>query len=103
MNLPYKPKIFCGNGTAIPPGYDALGTRYECLRKGFGAGKSSIQYSVSYMPVFLLILAAVSVAIITYFFLSKTQKHSKQGFVRKNKSSSYKDDTNKKNYNVRPT
>lgn len=31
-------RIFCGNGRAVPPGYTALGTRYECLRRGFGTG-----------------------------------------------------------------
>lgn len=32
------PRLFCGNGAAIPAGYDALGTNYTCLRKGVGTG-----------------------------------------------------------------
>ena len=93
MTLPHKPKIFCGNGTSIPPGYDARGTRYGCLKKGFGAGRymTTTQHSISYMPAFLLILTTVAVAVITYLFLSETSKPS-----------SYKDDRKKKNYNVRP-
>ena len=32
-----RPKIYCGNQEQKPNGYDKLGTRYDCLRKGFGA------------------------------------------------------------------
>src|SRR5271156_6128630 len=34
-----KPKIFCGNKT-LPNGYTRYGTRFECLRRGVGAGIS---------------------------------------------------------------
>lgn len=36
---PTAPKLFCGNGDTVPRGYDALGSRFQCLRKGYGAGK----------------------------------------------------------------
>jgi hypothetical protein len=38
VNQPQRPKLYCGNQNVAPPGYARLGTRYECLRKGFGAG-----------------------------------------------------------------
>lgn len=33
-----KPKIYCGLEEDLPEGYDRMGNRYECMRKGFGAG-----------------------------------------------------------------
>lgn len=53
------PRIFCGNGRAVPAGYDALGTRYACLRKGFGAGRASARGS--WLPALALALAALAV------------------------------------------
>lgn len=32
-----RPKIYCGNRDDAPDGYDRLGSRAECLRKGYGA------------------------------------------------------------------
>jgi hypothetical protein len=30
---------YCGPKSVVPPGYDSMGSRYTCLKKGFGAGK----------------------------------------------------------------
>jgi hypothetical protein len=32
------PRTYCGNGNAVPAGYDAFGTRHQCLTKGVGVG-----------------------------------------------------------------
>ncbi len=32
------PRLYCGNKDALPPGYDEMGDRYRCLRKGVGVG-----------------------------------------------------------------
>jgi hypothetical protein len=34
-----KPNIWCGNSDNIPDGYDKVGTRHECFKKGIGVGK----------------------------------------------------------------
>ena len=75
------PKIFCGNGDFVPPGYDALGTRYECLRKGFGAGKYSSHNSYKdntfrYWLFLLVIIATIAAGVATYFYLSTKQQKS---------------------------
>lgn len=31
------PKIYCGNSDNLPQGYTRNGTRFECLKKGYGA------------------------------------------------------------------
>lgn len=36
-----KPSLYCGNANKLPDDYNDFGTPYECLKKGFGAGKSS--------------------------------------------------------------
>ena len=33
---------YCGTKPRLPPGYTRRGTAYECLRKGFGAGRCSV-------------------------------------------------------------
>ena len=33
-------KIYCGRERKLPKGYTDFGESYECLKKGFGAGKS---------------------------------------------------------------
>ena len=30
-------KIYCGNAVELPPGYDARGDRFKCMKKGFGS------------------------------------------------------------------
>ena len=32
------PALYCGNSDVLPPGYEDFGSRYSCLRKGFGVG-----------------------------------------------------------------
>lgn len=40
--MPKKLKDFyCGTAKKVPVGYEKHGTRYECLRRGFGAGMYS--------------------------------------------------------------
>ena len=36
-----KPKLYCGNSDTLPEQYDDFGEPFECLQKGFGAGKAS--------------------------------------------------------------
>jgi hypothetical protein len=35
------PEIWCGDDDDLPSGYTKVGSRVECLRRGFGAGKYS--------------------------------------------------------------
>ena len=39
---PRRRTYYCGDKEIIPPGYTRRGTRYECLKKGFGTGNCSI-------------------------------------------------------------
>lgn len=32
-----KQKIYCGLDEKLPDGYDKFGTRFECMRKGYGS------------------------------------------------------------------
>ena len=34
-------KIYCGKSRKLPSGYTKMGERFDCLKKGFGAGKST--------------------------------------------------------------
>jgi len=36
-----KPNLYCGKSNDLPDEYDDFGSSYDCLRKGFGAGKAS--------------------------------------------------------------
>jgi hypothetical protein len=40
--MAHRPKLYCGNGNVVPDGYDRAGSRFECLRKGYG---SALVYS----------------------------------------------------------
>jgi len=31
--------VYCGNARRLPEGYNIMGTRADCLRKGVGVGK----------------------------------------------------------------
>lgn len=55
------PAIFCGNGDTLPAGYGTFGTRYECLRKGFGAGLSARSTLVPLLVFVLVCLVVVCV------------------------------------------
>lgn len=61
--------IFCGNGTVVPAGYRALGTRYDCLRKGFGAGMY-VSRAPDFMPLLVLALLALLTVVVVYFATS---------------------------------
>jgi hypothetical protein len=39
-----RSRHYCGNRTVLPQGYSRRGSRYECLRTGFGAGMCSIYH-----------------------------------------------------------
>lgn len=47
-NIRFRPepreRIYCGNQDVLPPGYTRFGTRYECLRKGYGAALFAPEY-----------------------------------------------------------
>ena len=36
-----KPRLYCGKSDILPDEYDDFGEPFDCLRKGFGAGKAS--------------------------------------------------------------
>lgn len=40
--LPQKANLYCGEADLLPDRYDDFGTPYDCLKKGFGAGKASV-------------------------------------------------------------
>ncbi len=35
--MPPRPRLYCGNAQNLPDGYTRMGTRFECLKKGYGA------------------------------------------------------------------
>lgn len=35
--MPVKKKLYCGEEEALPKGYSAFGSRFDCLKKGYGA------------------------------------------------------------------
>ena len=37
-----RSRSYCGSKPRLPLGYSRRGTAYECLRKGFGAGRCSV-------------------------------------------------------------
>lgn len=37
-----KPRLYCGKSDILPDEYDDFGEPFDCLRKGFGAGKASV-------------------------------------------------------------
>jgi hypothetical protein len=37
--------VYCGKKSRLPPGYSRRGGQYDCLKKGFGAGRCSIYRS----------------------------------------------------------
>lgn len=77
-------KIFCGNGDIVPAGYDQLGTRYQCLQKGFGAGlyKSSGAQSRSKLPIVWLIIGIVGIILILVFCKRTKEKDRKLKYGR---------------------
>ena len=75
-------KIFCGNGDTVPPGYNQLGTRYQCLQKGFGAGlyKSRTSSSVPWWSI--AAIAAVAVLVLLMYYKRTKEKHQKLKYGR---------------------
>lgn len=35
--MPQKKKLYCGEEPDLPKGYSAFGSRFDCLKKGYGA------------------------------------------------------------------
>lgn len=35
--MPQKKKLYCGEEEDLPKGYSAFGSRFDCLKKGYGA------------------------------------------------------------------
>jgi hypothetical protein len=81
-------KIFCGNGNIAPPGYDALGTRYECLRKGFGAGKYSSYNSYKDNTfrywLFLMVVLAIGAGVAMYLSSHKSSDKDEKNYINRN-------------------
>jgi hypothetical protein len=38
QNVKESPEIYCGESKRLPKNYDAMGTRYRCMKKGIGIG-----------------------------------------------------------------
>jgi len=73
-------KIFCGNGDIVPPGYDQLGTRYQCLQKGFGAGLyKSRAPSVPWWGIAGLLVLLVLVLVVVYKRTKEKHQRLKYG------------------------
>lgn len=74
-------KVFCGNSDLAPVGYDRVGTRYECLRKGFGAGMYSQINKRSYRSIIiilLLITIIILAGILFYLYKQHERKRNEQ-------------------------
>lgn len=41
--MPKKKDFYCGTARKVPDEYERHGTRYECLKRGYGAGMYSKQ------------------------------------------------------------
>ncbi len=35
--MPVKKKLYCGEEESLPKGYSGFGSRFDCLKKGYGA------------------------------------------------------------------
>ena len=93
FNMPYDPKfsgpytpidkrkIYCGNNSEKPDGYDSIGSLSQCLQKGIGIGKrkrgilgyspSGYSPSNNYFFKIVLIFIVIEVVIFCYLYFSK--------------------------------
>ena len=102
FNMPYDPKfagpytpidkrrIYCGNNSEKPEGYDSMGSLSQCLQKGIGIGKRKrgiLGYSPNYSPLgyspsdyspnndyffkMVVIFIVIEVVIFCYLYFSK--------------------------------
>jgi len=73
---PKKPNLYCGEADTLPDRYDDFGTPYDCLKKGFGAGKASVsEDNTSISPnTIKLIAEKLSIKLTTAKGKSKTLK-----------------------------
>ena len=95
-----KRKIYCGNNSEKPDGYDSIGSLSQCLQKGIGIGKRkrgilgySPNYSPNYSPTdyspsnnyffkMVVIFIVIEVLIFCYLYFSRpkivtTKDHNK--------------------------
>lgn len=73
-------KIFCGNGDIVPAGYDRLGTRYQCLQKGFGAGlykSSGLQSRRDTSSTWWIVFGIAAIVLVFAFCKRTKEKDSK--------------------------
>ena len=81
---PYTPidkrRIYCGNNSEKPEGYDSMGSLSQCLQKGLGIGKrkrgilgySPLGYSPSdYFFKMVVLFIVIEVVIFCYLYFSK--------------------------------
>ena len=74
-NDDYTPdkSIFCGM-KQLPQGYGRYGSRYECLRRGFGAGMNRNEKTYPFKKYIIVILVII-LCILLYTWY-KNKKHS---------------------------
>jgi len=47
LNLFIIIKMYCGTRDILPDGYDNLGNRYNCLKKGYGVGRGILKDKIT--------------------------------------------------------
>ena len=81
---PYTPidkrRIYCGNNSEKPEGYDSIGSLSQCLQKGIGIGKRKrgiLGYSPNYLErnyyffKIVVIFIVIEVVIFCYLYFSR--------------------------------
>lgn len=73
-NGEYTPdkSIFCGM-KQLPQGYGRYGSRYECLRRGFGAGMNKNEKSYPFKKYVIVILVVILCIMLYNWYQSKKQ------------------------------
>ena len=73
-NSDYTPdkSIFCGM-KQLPQGYGRYGSRYECLRRGFGAGMNRNENSYPFKKYVIIILIVIFCIMLYNWYQSKNQ------------------------------
>ena len=73
-NREYTPdkSIFCGM-KQLPQGYGRYGSRYECLRRGFGAGMNRNENSYPFKKYVIIILIVIFCIMLYNWYQSKNQ------------------------------
>ena len=73
-NSDYTPdkSIFCGV-KQLPQGYGRYGNRYECLRRGFGAGMNKNENTYPLKKYVIVILIVIFCIMLYNWYISKKQ------------------------------